>query len=421
LFPLLLDAAGFGALCGLVLMYLRLGEFQPFLYRGGFAVVGLATAVVIAAIVHPRTGLGTGLLSLAPLRWIGVRSYGIYLWHWPVFMVTRPDLDVPLHGPALLALRLAITVVLADLSYRYVETPIRHGALERAWRDLRGARGFRRRRLGAIWIGTAVPIVALCAALGVAAARIEAPETPEYIASMEAIHTEVSSTKDVLPDTEDLAPTVDLRQAQLQAREKWAERDNGWEAPSSSGKDTAEKASNEKSESKGQADHKLAEPQVPVSVGPVTAIGDSVMLGSAGTLQNRVGNITVMDAAVGLQAYDAVAILRSRRVTGQLGNVVIVHLGNNGVITEQQFNQILRILSDVPRVVVVNDTVPRPWEGPNNEVLAEGVKHYPNAVLADWHAVSAGHPELFVEDGTHPQPPGQRLYADLIADRIQAP
>src|SRR5215207_5907483 len=131
--PVLLDALGLAALGTLAFLCLRLGEFDPPLYRGGLASVSLATAALIMALTHPQTRIGSTLLGYWLLRWIGVRSYGIYLWHWPVFMVTRPGLDVPLDGWPLLALRLAVTIVLADLSYRYVETPIRHGVMGRAW------------------------------------------------------------------------------------------------------------------------------------------------------------------------------------------------------------------------------------------------------------------------------------------------
>src|SRR5215211_896558 len=135
--PLLLDIVGFAALGALVWFFIHLGEFTPILYEGGFALVALATVATIMAVVHPYSLIGARVLGSAPLRWIGVRSYGIYLWHWPVFMVTRPDLDVPFDGLPLLALRLSVTVVLADLSYRFVETPIRRGALGRAWKTLR--------------------------------------------------------------------------------------------------------------------------------------------------------------------------------------------------------------------------------------------------------------------------------------------
>ena len=134
---LLLDVVGFGALAVLVGLCLRLDGFQPFLYRGGFALVALTAAVVVAVAVHPRARLMGALLGCRPLRWIGLRSYGIYLWHWPIFMVTRPQLDVPIDGLPLLALRLAATVLIAEISYRFVETPIRTGALRRVWELLR--------------------------------------------------------------------------------------------------------------------------------------------------------------------------------------------------------------------------------------------------------------------------------------------
>jgi lysophospholipase L1-like esterase len=155
--------------------------------------------------------------------------------------------------------------------------------------------------------------------------------------------------------------------------------------------------------------------------GSVSAIGDSVMLGAVRGLQKDIHGLTVIDAEVGLQVYAATDTLRYRRASGQLGDVVIVHLGNNGTFTKGQFDEIMRILSGVDRVLFVNVTVPRAWEEPNNEVISEGVGRYPNAVLADWYSASVDHPEYFVEDGVHLQIKGQKVYAALIADQIKAP
>src|SRR5215212_7555337 len=190
LVPTSLDALGFFALGALVFFCLSLGEYAPFLYRGGLALVSLSTAAVIMAVAYPHTRLGgTGLLGWVPLRWIGERSYGIYLWHWPVFMVTRPQLDVSFDGLPLLALRLGVTVLLADLSYRYVETPIRRGVLGRAWKRLRETEGPRRWQLRLQWAGAILPILASLALLGFAVAQAQPPEKPSYLASMKSVHT----------------------------------------------------------------------------------------------------------------------------------------------------------------------------------------------------------------------------------------
>jgi peptidoglycan/LPS O-acetylase OafA/YrhL len=391
--PRLLDLAGLAALGGLVFLCLSLGEFEPFLYRGGLASVALLSALMIMACAHPHSQLGLALLGGQPLRWIGQRSYGIYLWHWPVFMITRPQLDVPLEGWSVLVIRLALTVVLAELSYRFVETPIRRGALGRAWRELREAQGFRRRQLSLMWAGAAMSVVAICVALGVAVSQAQQPERPSYLPSVNAIHTksppETSGTAEraVADNSEGEHQIVTRRTAAVRKTEENPPRE------------------------------KRADAEAPV--GPISAVGDSVMLGAAGQLEKDIPNLTVIDAEVGMQAYTAVDVLNARRAAGELGQVVVVHIGTNGVYTKEEFDQTMQALEGVRRVVFVNVNVPRVWEEPNNEVISEGVGRYPNrAVLADWYSASVDHPEYFVEDGVHLTIKGQKVYAALIAEKI---
>jgi hypothetical protein len=154
--------------------------------------------------------------------------------------------------------------------------------------------------------------------------------------------------------------------------------------------------------------------------GRVSAIGDSVMLGAAATLTQAVPALGVMDAEVGTQVSTGIEILRWRRDAGQLGDVVVVHLGNNGTFAAEQFDEMMGVLGDERRVVFVNVRVPRTWEGPNNAVLADGAGRYPNAVLVDWHAASVGRPGLFWDDGMHLRPKGQKVYADLVASHLEA-
>ncbi|MCH8850819.1 MAG: acyltransferase, partial [Chloroflexi bacterium] len=186
---LALDIAGFASLGVLVYFFIWLSADNPFLYQGGFAMTAVASVVVIAALVQSGSRLGFAL-GLQPLRWVGQRSYSIYLWHWPVYMVTRPGLDVSFDGWQLLAFRLAIVVVLAELSYRIVEMPIRRGALSRAWNALRAGTRRQRFRWGAAYttalgsLATGI-VLFLAVVLGVAVGSFASPETPAFIAALE--------------------------------------------------------------------------------------------------------------------------------------------------------------------------------------------------------------------------------------------
>jgi peptidoglycan/LPS O-acetylase OafA/YrhL len=124
----LLGVAGLGALAGLCVF---LGEYEPILYQGGFPATDIATAAVIAAVACPQSPISR-LLGLIPLRWLGTRSYGIYLWHWPLLLLTEPWGA----SAATLALRLGLAVLMAELSYRLIEGPARNGGLGRLWRSV---------------------------------------------------------------------------------------------------------------------------------------------------------------------------------------------------------------------------------------------------------------------------------------------
>jgi peptidoglycan/LPS O-acetylase OafA/YrhL len=418
---LLLDAAGLGALAALLGFYRWLDEFQPALYRGGFAAVALATAVVIAAAVHPRAKLIPGLLGQRLLRWVGLRSYGLYLWHWPVYVVTRPQLDVPLDGLPLLALRLAVTCLMAELSYRYVETPLRSGAVGRAWAAWRATRGMQRWRLGLRWAGAAGTMVAVFLAVGISVAEAQPPAVPAYLSVTSIDTIPVITPTPPVPSPTALAPARPLPSpspAPLASRPP---------APGPAASPVAQAGGPGGNPGAGLAQAQPVPAGTPASPAPasmpagrVTAIGDSVMLGVVPQLQRDIPGIQV-NAAVGRQVSAAIRILQAYQASGQIGTVVVIDLGNNGTFTAKQFDQIMQILAGVPRVVFVNLKVPRGWQDANNTVLADGVKRYPNAVLVDWYAASADRPDLFWRDGLHLRPQGAQVYADLVAASIRVP
>jgi peptidoglycan/LPS O-acetylase OafA/YrhL len=151
-----LEAVAAAACAGLAAALLLWHDFESWLYPWGLTAVELLTVALIAAVAHPACVVGRGL-GTAPLRWIGQRSYGIYLWHWPVMAVTRPGTDIALGRGVLVPLQAAVIVGLAALSYRYVERPIRNGAAQRRLRA---------------WMGRRLPRQRLAVVAGAAAASV---------------------------------------------------------------------------------------------------------------------------------------------------------------------------------------------------------------------------------------------------------
>lgn len=384
----LLDVAGLGALTVLAVMCGAVDEFDQLLYRGGFLLIAVCAAVAIVAATAPTSRIRRSL-SAPPLRWVGLRSYSLYLWHWPVLMVTRPHSDVPVDGLALLAVRLSVTFALAELSYRLVELPIRNGALGR-WREaLRVVRSpaQRRRSTALRWAAVTALGSVLCLALGVAVVTAQPPPPPSYLA-VEQAHVVAAPALTATPVPAPQA-TVPAPQATVPAPQV------ATPAPQPT----------------------TPEP-TPAPIGHVFAVGDSVMLGAARQLAQAIGDCEV-DAAVSRQVRAATDILRRQRDAGTLGSVVIVHIGNNGPLHAAQFDELMQVLSGVTRVVVVNLKVPRAWEAPNNEVLRSAALRHPNMVLVDWYAASSARPDWLYRDGIHLRPAGAKAYTALIVTHLR--
>lgn len=370
-----LTAMGVAGLGVLWLLMANVGEFSAFLYRGGFLVTGLATVVVIAVVAHPAARLGA-VLGIAPLRWIGLRSYGIYLWHWPVFVLTRPDVDVTWPGWVLVAVRLGLTVGLAELSYRYVEVPVRSGGISRLRQRLRtastpGELEFRR-RTGWAAAGVAVLLVVVVVSM----VRAQPAEPPPWFVQ-ESVST---GSAEGVPGVLSLLPTA-LSSAIVDAN--------------------------------------LQREAIEVATRPwvadrTTNLGDSVMLGAADQLAETIPGEVLTDAAISRQVDQGLAILRLWRDTRYLGENVVVHLGNNGTFTDEQFDEMMEILDEVPRVVVVNTRSGFSWQQSVNETLARGADRYDNVELVDWLSASAPYGDWFWSDRTHLRPEGAEGYARLL-------
>jgi hypothetical protein len=152
--------------------------------------------------------------------------------------------------------------------------------------------------------------------------------------------------------------------------------------------------------------------------GPVTAVGDSVLIDMQPNLQADIPGIAV-DGAVSRQFETGIGVVQADRAAGTLGSVLVVELGTNGTVTSGDIDAMMQAAAGVKRVVFVNVDVPRSWEQSDNATLAAGVARYPGvAVLADWFSLASPHPEWFTSDQVHLQPAGAVAMAGLIAQDV---
>jgi len=131
-----IDAIGVIGLLGLIAAFLFIDEANASLYRIAFPLAGIFGCLVIISLVHPASRFAP-LISSAPFKWVGQRSYGIYIWHWVIFQVTRPSVDLTGQSWALYLARVLLVLALADISLRWVEIPFRQGLVQNWFRGMK--------------------------------------------------------------------------------------------------------------------------------------------------------------------------------------------------------------------------------------------------------------------------------------------
>jgi peptidoglycan/LPS O-acetylase OafA/YrhL len=369
-----LNVIGLVSLAGLAYFFVFVSELNEFLYRGGFLVLSLLTASLVLVAAHPGLKFGA-ILGNPVLKWFGDRSYGIYLWHWPIFVLMRSGIDIQWAEPIAFTAKIAIVLVVADLSYRFVEMPIRNGAIGTRLAIWRAA-GVPRPQARTLLAST-LTIAVLTASL-VGMYRVPTPDAGNLtgIGGITAIDDDPADQIVVVP-TPNADPLISAQQA-VQVRK--------------------------------DIQNKLA---------PVV-FGDSVVLSARDSLRSIIGKVSI-DAAVSRQPKVIADRIRARRDEQRLGANVVIHMGTNGIVQESDLKPILEQLRDRNRVVVVNVQVPRVWMKPTNKMISTLVKQYPNVRLADWNSVSKGKKKYFAPDGVHLTKTGADVFGNLVNDTLRGP
>ena len=379
------DVLGAVGLLVILAMVVGTNEYEACLYRGGMAVLSLATAAVVVALVHPSTLLNRAL-GVAPLRWIGVRSYAIYLWHYPIIVLTTPVDSTP--GPLLGLLQVGATVGVAALSWRFVEDPIRRHGFRGVVSFLTAPRWSRRGVPLGLWAGAGAAGLLLAASgIGLSGVVVAAPK-----ASLAALPSRVVETpSQAIPSSTSTAAAL-LSPC-------------GPPPPSPAAAGT---------------------PPAPSPI-PVTVVGDSIMIDVAPDL-HQLMPYAYITGQVSRQMAALPSVLAQLSAAGQLYPRLVIELGSNGPGWDPgQVAALLRSLK-LQQVVLVNagqDPGHPDWPTLINQELDQVAAAVPGTTIADWYTASTGHPEYFMwgdlsGDGVHPGPVGSEAMALLIATAVES-
>ncbi|MCP2638082.1 acetyltransferase [Microbacterium sp. HD4P20] len=394
--------AGILAILGVVAVSMLPPVDSAATFPGALLVASVLTAVAITAGVWPGSWFGPAI-DVAPLRWIGDRSYGIYLWHWPLLVLavaafagTGTSAGVPVWiGLGVLA----ATAVASALSYRFVEMPVRRRGLRGSARVLAARlRSGPRARIRAI--GVALAGVVFVAGTGAAIAAAPAASTSEAVVAAGRHALEQAQREAEIGGDPGATATPDATETADATATPGAT-----EAPGASGEPGATDA---------------ADPAaVHVSGDRITAVGDSVMLASARGLLERLPGIAV-DAEVSRSIWAGPGILDSLAAGGVLRPYVVVALGTNGPVNIESLERMAAAIGPERHLVLVNAYAPRDWiPGVNADLQAFADARH-NVSIADWSGAISARVDLLAGDHVHPGGEGGRLFAETIADAVDA-
>jgi peptidoglycan/LPS O-acetylase OafA/YrhL len=348
----ILDALGVISLGYLILCFAHVHDYDLALWHGGYAWVAIATVLLLAALAHPAARLG-GIIGRPALLWLGLRSYSFYLWHWPVLAMTRPGVDIDLPRGVLIPLQLIACLVLADLSYRFVELPFNGKAkMPDGW--LRVARP-------ALMI-TVLGVILVVGWSGIVKAGDSASASAEAASTATSVH--------VSAKTKRRAPDPKIHHKPLPPAKHWPR---------------------------------------------IVMLGDSVMIGAEGQLAHRLGPGFSMDAKVGRQADEFLKIIEKIKREGHHPAAMVIQWGDNGPLYGEEMERLRAATTNVGRLFLISDHAPVSWQDESNEAIAEAGEDWHHTTEIPWAEAAEKGGESLFWDGIHLTPKGAALYARLVS------
>ncbi len=418
-----LAVAGPIGLIGLIVVMVLVPSMSPFLYRGGMLMVALFSVLIIAAALERRS-LFSRAFSLPPLVWLGTRSFGLYLWHFPLFQLFKvTNVNT---SPAMIALAVALSLLMAELSYRLIEKPLSQKKAPLVIGE--GPNPYD----GGISYLTMVPAALVAIAIaGGATGLLLIPD-------------ETAVPDDAIKSTgAGAAVAMDLSNRKPNAQNDTSSSSNATSSSNStSANATSTKNANatdaKKQENKTKEENKTAEKKdkekdsEDVPTGAITLksspetiskglynpviIADSVA-GDADWSFAEHAPDALLDSYIGRRPDQALEVLKQYLDQGVVGNIVVLDSFSNNPATDDTMKQLIEACGN-RHVYLVNVRIPEVEQEQINNTINRFVEEYDNATLIDWYGYSEGHDDWIYPDGEHLTPEGQPHYVELITNAI---
>ena len=361
----------------LITVMIYTSEYNTLLYRGGFLLVAILGLIVIISSGKQHT-LMSRLLSFKPVVFIGKISYSLYLWHFPVLVLTTPVSEIGNPNIIFVILRVILTFILATASYVFVETPIRKLGFKNYINVIFKKLKKRPRRSRKVYAGV-VGLVSILFLMGIFGKSVPFISTA-FVKEMEA-------------------------NKETQFVNNGNNKDNNQEKSSDSNKDNKDNK-----EDKNNSDKKYSS---------VLVMGDSLTV-DIGEKFRELYPGAVIDGKIGRQLYVAVEEAKSYSKYNNENSAIIFQLGTNGPFTESQIEELVKEF-DKADIYFVNIKVPRAWEKTVNTALKEAQEKHSNVKIIDWYSVANSTKDLFEPDRVHLNQAGIAEMVTLIEKNLKRP
>ena len=386
------DGIGLLAMIAMIVFYVTLSGSSTWAYRGGMFIFSLIATLFVGILVHPASHWNKWLTNPV-FKYIGKRSYGIYVYQFPVMIFYENSVKSIGNHPFINALiQVAIILLISELSYRYVEVPLNHFN----WRQFKAnlKNPARVVTLGVMAVMVALTFVGLAA-------------------------------KPTRSTADSLKKTITERQAKADEKNRQAEllqkKQEAQAKKFAHNRKLEQQAMKHLSASKRKTMKfygVTARDMVTLQHTPLTSVGDSVMIDVSGGLQKLFPG-AVVNGEVGRQMDAAVSVIKQMSSSGKLSNNLFLNLGTNGTVTTDQVESVMDTVGNNRKVYWSTAYVPnRSWQNQVNSTILHEAKKHPNLVVIDWYSLAKKHPKWFTSDGIHPNNTGVRHFAGLVARSV---